>query len=262
MMQCAIVFFILSIGFVPAALAMIQSEAQFNSVIQFEPPENHLEISSSKLYEEGGYGNYRFEIMLLEGEAVSMICSQIYLPEPHEQQLAIYDMETQDMMYSTASDNINEDESLLFYNNFNIDLIASSQPYEDQQSSAAEAPHVECSLSRFEPNRKLYAQRPGQIRIKSTSVPPETTTSSDPNGTTSFSSTTEKPRETTIRLLDHKPTQMPYIRKVRQELFETFTVPITQTTNLPPTNNQTTPMQTTPTQTTPMQTTPTQTTPM
>ncbi|KAK3888433.1 hypothetical protein Pcinc_007560 [Petrolisthes cinctipes] len=136
---------------------------------------------------------------------------------------------------------MNEDESLLFYKNFNVDLIASSQPYEDQQSSAAEAPHVECSLTRFEPNRKLYAQRLGQIQIMSTSVPPETTTSSDPNGTTSFSSTT----------FAHMPTQT-MTTKVRQELFETFTVPITQTTNLPPTNNQTTPMQTTPTQTTPM----------
>ncbi|KAK4317368.1 hypothetical protein Pmani_011530 [Petrolisthes manimaculis] len=195
-MQCAIVFFILSIGFVPAALAVIPSEAHFRSTIRFEPPANHLEISSSKLYEEGGLANYRFEIMLLEGEAVSMRCPHIYLSEPHEQQLAIYNMETQAMMHSTANDNMNEDESLLFYENVIIDLIASSQPYKDQLSPAAEALYVECSLTRFNPNRKHYALRLGQIQIMSTNAPQKPTLSSNPNGTASVSRT-EVPHEAT-----------------------------------------------------------------
>ncbi|KAK4327820.1 hypothetical protein Pmani_001718 [Petrolisthes manimaculis] len=107
-MQCVNIFFILSIGFASAALAV---------------------------------GNpFLFYIEQLgDLEAASVRCSRLYLPNPEHQRVAIIDVQTQMELYSSASGTLHIFEDFIMKADFTINLIES-----DKQDAR---PQVECIIA-------------------------------------------------------------------------------------------------------------------
>ncbi|KAK3887888.1 hypothetical protein Pcinc_008038 [Petrolisthes cinctipes] len=92
-MQCANIFFILSIGFAPAALACSEASAdQSMTRMKIISPEKSFEVSTSE-------GIIRNKFELKEGEAASVMCPCIHLPHLEHQRLVISDELTGDELY-------------------------------------------------------------------------------------------------------------------------------------------------------------------
>ncbi|KAK4300175.1 hypothetical protein Pmani_027603 [Petrolisthes manimaculis] len=139
-MQCANIFFILSIGFASAALAISQIAEQFVTKMKIISPGMPFEVSTS----EGIISN-KFE--LEEGEAASVRCPHIYLPRPRYQRLVISDGQTYDELYSSDSDIFMAEEEYIFEEDFSIELIE-SEPYMLLDHERAARPQVECIIER------------------------------------------------------------------------------------------------------------------
>ncbi|KAK3887891.1 hypothetical protein Pcinc_008041 [Petrolisthes cinctipes] len=144
-MQCANIFFILSIGFAPAALACSEASAdQSMTRMKIISPENSFEVSTSE-------GIIRNKFELKEGKAASVMCPCIHLPHPEHQRLVISDELTGDELYSSDSESFMADEEyIILENDFTIVLTESEESYSDPQQAR---PQVECSIARHVPGQ-------------------------------------------------------------------------------------------------------------
>ncbi|KAK3888382.1 hypothetical protein Pcinc_007511 [Petrolisthes cinctipes] len=144
MMQCANIFFILSIGFAPAALACSDLSAdQYETRMKIISPEMSYKESTSK-----GIISYEFE----QGDwkAASVRCCRIYLPNPQHQTLVIYDEDTKVELYSSDSETFKADEEYILEKGFTIDLTESESVPSDQRQARAQ---VECHVQAIEYGR-------------------------------------------------------------------------------------------------------------
>ncbi|KAK3877606.1 hypothetical protein Pcinc_017684 [Petrolisthes cinctipes] len=145
-MQCANIFFILSIGFAPAALACSDlSEDHYMTRMKIISPEKSFEVSTSE-----GIISSKFE--LEDWKAASVRCCRIYLPSPQHQKLVMYyDGQTAAEWLSSDSDTLTADEEYILENDFTIDLTDSNGL--SSTSNEAPAAQVECSIARYVPSQ-------------------------------------------------------------------------------------------------------------
>ncbi|KAK3877609.1 hypothetical protein Pcinc_017687 [Petrolisthes cinctipes] len=140
-MQCANIFFILSIGFAPAVLAVGQSGTPFGANMKIISQEMSYSVST-------GEGIIRNKFELEKGEAANVNCPLIQLRgRPQDYELVISDELTGDELYSTRQGNLKENMDYSLRNAFAISLITKS----DRPLPQAAAPKVKCLVTRMAP---------------------------------------------------------------------------------------------------------------
>ncbi|KAK4317366.1 hypothetical protein Pmani_011528 [Petrolisthes manimaculis] len=130
-MQCANIFFILSIGFASAALAVGNP---FTTRMKIISPDIPFQVSTSE-----GIISTKFE----KGNwaAASVICSRIEIPHPQYQRAIIIDEQTAAELHTTDSDPItfNQNEEYIMIDDFSIEIIE-SKPMNTR-------PQMECTIA-------------------------------------------------------------------------------------------------------------------
>ncbi|KAK4309932.1 hypothetical protein Pmani_018461 [Petrolisthes manimaculis] len=134
-MQCANIFFILSIGFASAALAVGNPFTTSMKIIS--PGIKSFEVLTS----EGIISN-KFE--LGDWRGASVMCSHIDLPNLLHQRLVISDWNTNEELFSVDSGTLLANEAYVIEEDFTIDLTDTNELLWNEQR-----PQVECIIEQY-----------------------------------------------------------------------------------------------------------------